>query len=179
MIYVFLADGFEEIEALGTVDILRRCELNVQTVSITESLSVRGAHNMVVQADIVKEDIQKDEVDALVLPGGLPGADNLEQCEFVTNLLKETAAEGKVIAAICAAPKILGVLGLLSGVKATCYPGYEAKLVGAITKRKDVVVDKNFITSKGAGTTQYFAQAIATALGKKVQARRTIKAMQY
>lgn len=179
MVYVFLAEGFEEIEALGTVDILRRCEIDIKTVAITESLTVCGSHGISVNADIVKEDIKEDEIDALILPGGLPGADNLEQCPFVTNLLKKKAADGKIIAAICAAPKVLGVLGLLSGVKATCYPGYEARLVGAVTKHKDVVSDKNFITSKGAGTTHLFAAEIATALGKKIQARRVIKAMQY
>lgn len=179
MIYVFLAEGFEEIEALGTVDILRRCELNVKTVSITDNLNVAGSHGISVICDIVKEDINEDDIDVLILPGGIPGADNLESCEFVTNLLKRSAANGKIIAAICAAPKILGVIGLLSGIKATCYPGYEAKLIGAITKRKNVISDKNFITSKGAGTTHEFASAIATALGKGIQARRVIKAMQY
>ena len=179
MIYVFLADGFEEIEALGTVDILRRCDLEVKTVSITENLTVSGAHGIVVHADICKEEIKEDEIDALILPGGLPGADNLEKCTFVTDLLKRAADDGKLLCAICAAPKVFGVLGLLSGVKATCYPGYEAKLVGAITKRSDVVHDKNFITSKGAGTTHKFAAAIASALGKRIQARRVIKAMQY
>lgn len=179
MIYVLLADGFEEIEALGTVDILRRCDLEVKTVSITENLTVSGTHGIVVYADICKEEIKEDEIDALILPGGLPGADNLENCAFVTDLLKRAADDGKLLCAICAAPKVFGVLGMLSGVKATCYPGYEAKLVGAITKRSDVVFDKNFITSRGAGTTHKFAAEIAFALGKRVQARRVIRAMQY
>ncbi len=179
MVYVFLADGFEEIEALGTVDILRRCEIDVKTVSISGDLTVTGTHNIIVTADILKEEVDKEKIDAIVLPGGLPGADNLENCEFLTSLIKEKSAEGKVIAAICAAPKILGVLGLLSKVKATCYPGFEARLVGAITKKKGVIVDKNFITAKGAGVTHEFALAIATSLGKGIQARRVIKAMQY
>ncbi len=179
MVYVFLADGFEEIEALGTVDILRRCDIPVQTVSITEDLTVKGTHSISVIADISIKDLREDEVDALVLPGGLPGADNLENCAPLSALLLQKAQEGKLLAAICAAPKVLGVLGLLSGVKATCYPGFEAKLVGAITKHKKVVCDKNVITSRGAGTTQDFAEAIATALGKASSARRIIKAMQY
>lgn len=179
MVYVFLADGFEEIEALGTVDILRRCDLSVKTVSVTEDLQVIGSHGISVNADIVKEDIAEDEIDALILPGGLPGADNLEQCEFLTALLKRKANEGKIIAAICAAPKVLGLIGLLSGVKATCYPGYEAKLIGAVTKRGSVICDKNFITAKGAGVTHEFAREIAAALGKGIQARRVIKSMQY
>ncbi len=179
MIYVFLADGFEEIEALGTVDILRRCDLSVQTVSITEDLNVTGAHGIIATADIPFKKIREDEAEALVLPGGLPGADNLENCEKLTNLLKEKAKEGKILAAICAAPKVFGVLGLLSGVKATCYPGFEAKLVGAVVKRKNVVSDKNFITAKGAGVTQEFAEAIAEKFGKGASCRRVIKAMYY
>ena len=179
MVYVFLAEGFEEIEALGTVDILRRCELDVQTVSITDSLTVKGTHGICVHADILFEEIRDYEIDALVLPGGLPGADNLENCDKLTTLLKEQAAEGKTLAAICAAPKVFGVLGLLSGVKATCYPGFEAKLVGAVCKRKDVVSDKNFITAKGAGVTQNFAEAIADKLGKGAVCRRVIKGMYY
>ena len=179
MVYVFLADGFEEIEALGTVDILRRCELNVSTVSITDTLTVKGAHGISVNADILFEDVRDYEVDALVLPGGLPGADNLENCEKLIKLLKEQANEGKILAAICAAPKVFGVHGLISGIKATCYPGFEAKLVGAITKKKDVVKDRNFITAKGAGVTHVFAEAIADALGKGSVCRRAIKNMFY
>ena len=179
MVYVFLAEGFEEIEALATVDILRRCEIPAETVSISDDLFVTGTHKITVKADILKENLRKNEVDALILPGGLPGADNLENCSFVTDLLKEKAEEGKIVAAICAAPKVLGVLGLLSGRKATCYPGFEAKLVGAIVKRKNVICDKNIITSRGAGTTHEFAHAIATALGKGSVCRRVIKAMQY
>lgn len=179
MVYVFLADGFEEIEALGTVDILRRCEIAVKTVSVTNNLEVIGSHQISVSADAIITDINEDEIEALVLPGGMPGADNLEQCKLLTDLLKRKSAEGKLIAAICAAPKILGLIGLLSGVKATCFPGYEAKLVGAITKRGDVVCDKNFITAKGAGVTHEFAREIASALGKKIQARRVIKSMLY
>ena len=179
MIYVLLADGFEEIEALGTVDILRRCELSVQTVSITGTLSVSGAHGIQVVADICKDDICEDEMDAIILPGGLPGADNLENSAFVTDLLTRAAKKETLLCAICAAPKVFGVLGLLSGVKATCYPGYEAKLVGAITKHADVVCDKNFITSKGAGTTHKFALSIASLLGKRVLAKRVVKAMHY
>jgi len=179
MVYVFLADGFEEIEALGTVDILRRCELDVKTVSITKERNVTGTHGICVLADILIDELSEENIDALVLPGGLPGADNLEQCAVLTDLLKRKSKEGTILAAICAAPKVFGVLGLLSGIKATCYPGFEAKLVGAITKRKDVVCDKNFITAKGAGVTQKFAAEIASSLGKGIQARRVLRAMHY
>ncbi len=179
MVYLFLAEGFEEIEALATVDILRRCEIDIKTVSITDSLTVLGTHGISVLADIKKEDINEDDIDAIILPGGLPGADNLETCPYLTDLLTRVAKKGVLLAAICAAPKVFGVLGLLSGVKATCYPGFEGKLVGAITKRKGVVTDKNFITAKGAGVTHEFAFAIASFLGKRPQARRALKAMFY
>ncbi len=179
MVYVFLADGFEEIEALGTVDILRRCDISVQTVSITDHMTVKGAHGISVNTDILFEKLREEEAEALVLPGGLPGADNLENCKKLTTLLKAKAGEGVLISAICAAPKILGLLGLLSGVKATCYPGFEAKLIGARVKHKGVVSDGNFITAKGAGVTQEFAQAIADKLGKGAACRRVIKNMYY
>ena len=179
MIYVFLADGFEEIEALATVDILRRCELEVKTVSISESLEVSGTHGIKVMADIKTDEVDEENLEAIVLPGGLPGADNLENCKFVTNLLVKAAKENKIIAAICAAPKIPGVLGLLSGVKATCYPGFEARLFSAKVSHKRLVCDKNFITAKGAGVSHEFALAIATALNKGVSAKRAIKGMFY
>ncbi len=179
MVYVFLADGFEEIEALGTVDILRRSELEVKTVSINETLEVCGTHGIKVFADILTEDVCEDDVEAIVLPGGMPGADNLENCKFVTDLVSKCAKEGKIIAAICAAPKVPGVLGLLSGVKATCYPGFEARLFSAKLSNKRLVHDKNFITAKGAGVTHEFAVEIATTLKKGIQAKRAVKGMFY
>jgi len=179
MVYVFLADGFEEIEALGTVDILRRSELDVKTVSITDSNEVCGAHGIKVLADIKTSDVDESNLDAIVLPGGLPGADNLENCKFVTDLVTKAARSGKIIAAICAAPKVLGVLGLLDGVKATCYPGFEARLFSARVSKKRLVCDKNFITAKGAGVTHEFAKAIAQALKKGVLAKRAINGMFY
>ena len=179
MVYVFLADGFEEIEALATVDILRRCEIDVKTVSINETLEVCGTHGIKVLADIKTEDVNEESLEAIVLPGGMPGADNLENCKFVTDLVTKAANDKKIIAAICAAPKIPGVLGLLSGVKATCYPGFHARLFGAKLSHKRLVCDKNFITAKGAGVTHEFAASIATALKKGVLAKRAIKGMFY
>ncbi len=179
MVYVFLADGFEEIEALATVDILRRCEIPVETVSITDDFMVKGTHGISVKADALFSQIREDDISALVLPGGLPGADNLGDFKPLTDLLCVKAKEGTILAAICAAPKVFGLLGLLSGKKATCYPGFEAKLVGAICKRKNVVVDENIITAKGAGVTEEFAEAIAEALGKGATCRRVLKAMFY
>lgn len=179
MVYVFLADGFEEIEALGTVDILRRSEIEVKTVSINETLEVCGTHGIKVLADIKTDDVNEFDLEAIVLPGGLPGADNLENCKLVTDLVTSAANDGKIIASICAAPKIPGVLGLLAGVKATCYPGFEARLFSAKLTKKRVVHDKNFITAKGAGTTHEFAVEIANALKKGVAAKRAVKGMFY
>ena len=179
MVYVFLADGFEEIEALATVDILRRSEVDVKTVSINETLEVCGTHGIKVLADIKNEDVNESDLEAVVLPGGLPGADNLENCKFVTDLVTKAANDGKIIAAICAAPKIPGVLGLLTGVKATCYPGFEGRLFGAKTTTKRLIHDKNFITAKGAGVTEEFAAEIAISLKKGVAAKRAIKGMFY
>ena len=179
MVYVFLAEGFEEIEALATVDILRRCEMDVQTVSITKETLVKGTHGIPVVADILLENVREEEADVLVMPGGLPGADHLENCKPLTDLIQKKAKEGALLAAICAAPKIFGILGLLSGVKATCYPGFEAKLVGAVVKRKAVISDKNFITARSAGVTHEFALAIATRLGKGPVCKRVLKSMQY
>ncbi len=179
MVYVFLADGFEEIEALATVDILRRSDICVKTVSINETHEVCGTHGIKVLADIKTEDVNYDDLEAIVLPGGMPGADNLENCKFVTDLVEKSAKDKKLIAAICAAPKIPGVLGLLAGIKATCYPGFEARLFHAKLSHKKVVCDKNFITAKGAGVTHEFAVAIAVALKKGVSAKRAIRGMFY
>ena len=179
MIYVFLADGFEEIEALGTVDILRRCELDVKTVSINKKNEVTGAHGITVISDILFDDVNEFDIEALVLPGGLPGADNLENHKALTELITKAANDEKIIAAICAAPKIPGVLGLLSGRKATCYPGFEARLFGSKISHKKLVHDKNFITAKGAGVTHEFAAEIAASLKKGVLAKRIIKGMFY
>ena len=165
MTYVFLADGFEEIEALSVVDILRRCQIEVQTVSITENKQVTGSHGIPVLADIVLTDADTDQAQALILPGGLPGSDNLQACKPLENALKKAAKEGRIVAAICAAPKVLGVFELLSGKKATCYPGFEKELLGATPVTEKVVQDGNAITSRGAGTAADFAFALADALG--------------
>jgi len=179
MVFVFLADGFEEIEALGTVDLLCRSELEVKTVSINETKEVTGTHGIKVFSDILLSDVNEFDIEALVLPGGLPGADNLENSKAVTDLVTSASNSGKIIASICAAPKIPGVLGLLAGLKATCYPGFEARLFGAKVSKKRVVCDKNFITAKGAGVTHEFAIAIAGALKKGVLAKRAVKGMFY
>ncbi len=166
MVYVFLADGFEEIEAISVIDIVRRCGLAVTTVSIGESLTVTGSHNIPVVADCLLGAVDFEAATAFVLPGGLPGSDNLQACSELETLLKRADKAKKVIAAVCAAPKIFGAFGLVAGRKATCYPGYEVELTGATPQADRVVCDGHVITSRGAGTAADFAFAIAKALGK-------------
>ncbi len=163
---LFLADGFEEIEALGTIDILRRAQIPVQTVSITDNKNVTGAHNITVLADTVFSELDFSDVDALVLPGGMPGAKNLNEHEALKKQVKLFAEKGKNVAAICAAPMVLGGLGLLEGKKATTYPGFEPELIGAIATGEKVVVADNIITGKGPAFVFDFAlQLVETIAG--------------
>lgn len=179
MVYLFLAEGFEEIEALTTVDILRRCGIAIQTVSVAESMEVAGAHGIAVKADKMLEDVVLEDAEALVLPGGMPGTDNLESCGRLKELLRQAYAREILIAAICAAPKILGAMGLLEGKCAVCFPGYEDFMTGAEVLTENAVVDGNIITSRGAGTAHDFAFEIARKLGKAVQANVTRESMLY
>jgi len=156
MIYVMLAPGFEEIEALAFVDILRRADIDVSTVSIDNTQTVTGSHNITVVADVNLKDITT-MADGIVLPGGLPGTYNLQKNETVISMLKEYNKSGKMVAAICAAPSVLGELELLKNKNATCYPSFEEKLFGANVCTDRVVADGNIITSRGAGTAHDFA----------------------
>lgn len=160
-VYVFMADGFEEIEAITIVDMLRRVGHEVIIVSVTSGEVLRGAHDISVFCD--RNFIDCDFFDApgiLVLPGGMPGAAILQAHEGLQKVLKRYAKEGLPIAAICAAPSILGSLGLLEGHKATCYPGFEKYIKGAELLDKQVVVDGNFITGRGPGAAVEFVLAI-------------------
>lgn len=161
---VFLADGFEEMEALGTVDVLRRGGIEVTTVSITDSPMVMGAHNIPVAADATINEMALTDADALILPGGMPGAANLNNSETVKKALMQQYNKGKIVAAICAAPMVLGGLGLLKGRNATCYPGFESKLTGANATGAAVEVSDNVITGKGPGLVYHFALALVEAL---------------
>ena len=149
MITVFLANGFEEVEAITPVDIMRRAGLDVRTVSIYDSPMVTGAHKVPIQADMVFCQVDFSQVDLIVLPGGLPGSTNLDACKPLCQAIKKHTEEGKPVAAICAAPLVLGHLGLLVGRKATCYPGVEPELTGATCTGAMVEVDGNIITGKG------------------------------
>ena len=146
-----MADGFEEIEALAPVDILRRGGVEVVTVSTNDDLQVQSAHGVTMIADAVFEDCDFADADLLLLPGGMPGASNLRAHEGVCKALTEQNAKGKRIGAICAAPYILGELGLLHGKRATCYPGFEHDLEGATYTAELVTVDGNITTAEGPG----------------------------
>ncbi len=153
---VFLADGFEEVEAMAPIDILRRGGIDVTTVSIMGRKEVHGSHGIDVSADALIEDTDLDEMDMLILPGGKTGTQNEEACEALKAKVKEFDAAGKYVAAICAAPTILGHLGIVNGKKATCYGGLEGELKGALTSTDPVVVDGHIITSRGMGTSVAF-----------------------
>lgn len=154
---VLLADGFEEIEALTVVDILRRASVYVDTVSITDEYKVRGAHGINVQTEDLFDEVNFVEFDMIVLPGGMPGTTNLDEHPGVKRVVEDYATSGKYVAAICAAPSILGGMGLLKGKRAACYPSVEDKLSGAVISRLPVVQDGNIITSRGMGTAIDFA----------------------
>lgn len=160
--YVFLADGFEEIEALTPVDILRRAGMPVKTVSINESKEVTGAHGVVVSADNTFAELNFEDPDWLILPGGMPGAQNLHDYKPLLDLVKKQArAETGNIAAICAAPAVvLGSEGLLAGHKATAYPGFTGLLVGAEVVNEDVVFDGKFVLAPGPAKAAVWALGI-------------------
>ena len=148
MIYILLANGFEEVEALAPLDLLRRADLEVKTVSIEETLAVTGAHGVTVMADIMPEDAT-EKISLLILPGGMPGTTNLDASFVTDGMIKRTVEDGGHLAAICAAPLILGKRGLLSGKHAICYPGYEEYLEGAILYGDAVVTDGKITTANG------------------------------
>lgn len=160
--FLFLADGFEEIEALATVDILRRAGMEVHTVSIKREPVVTGAHGVSVVADLTFKEADFSDTDWLILPGGMPGASNLHEFGALNDLLRVHADKGR-IAAICASPAVaLAPTGLLSGRKATCYPGFETALVaaGAIPVDSRVVTDGNIVTGNGPSSAFPFALEI-------------------
>ena len=168
MIYTFLADGFEEIEALAIVDILRRAEIDIELISVKDDITVCGAHGICVNADKTISEID-DNYDAIFLPGGYPGYVNLSQNKKVTAILKDAFKQGRKIIAICAAPSILGELGFLSGKEACCFTGFEEKLLGAKVTFDDVCVSDNIITSRGAGTAHSLGFALVEIFkGKKM-----------
>lgn len=164
MIYVFLAEGFEEIEALTPVDCLRRAGKTVQTVGIGGKI-IKGAHGIPVTADLAESDaVLSDEVEMIVLPGGMPGTINLGENDTVQNAIDFCIEHDKWLAAICAAPSILGARGLLEGKTATCYPGFEKKLLGCNAVPEAVVQDGRLITGRGPGAAMDFALKLVEVL---------------
>lgn len=167
-IYVFLADGFEEIEGLTVVDLLRRAQLDVVTVSIKEEKRIMGGHQIPVEADVLFSQTDCSDGDMLVLPGGAVGTENLEGCQPLMELVRSYAAQGRKVAAICAAPRILAGLGLLDGRVATCYPSVMDELADAKKTEEAVAVDGCFITSRGLGTAVRFSlELIAQLVGRE------------
>lgn len=159
--FLFLAEGFEEVEALTAVDVMRRGGISVKTVSITSALQVKGAHGVTVTADVLYDNTLFSDVDWLVLPGGMPGAENLYDFAPLQGLLRNHAGRGGHIAAICAAPAVvLGQLGLLRGHKATCYPGFENLLEGAYVIDYPVVKDGGFVLGNGPANALLWAISI-------------------
>ena len=167
MVYLFFATGTEEIEALGTADIIRRAGLDLQIVSITGKRIVTGAHGIRVETDALLEDVEFFDADMLIFPGGMPGATNLAACEDLNERLRDHVFLGRPVAAICAAPLILGRLGFLEGKRATCYPGFESELTGATCTGALVEQDGLFITGKGPAAVFEFGYAIVERLKDK------------
>jgi DJ-1 family protein len=162
---MFLADGFEEIEALCPLDLMLRAELDIKTVSVMGRLTVKGAHNIEVIADTLLENLDPlTEPEMVILPGGKVGAFTLDANETVKKYITDTNARGGYIAAICAAPLVLGNLGLLDGREAICYPGFESYLTGAVISADKVVRDGNIITGKGMGVSQQFGLRLVEVL---------------
>ncbi len=176
---VFLADGFEEIEGLTVVDLLRRAGITVTTVSITSSHLIHGAHGINVQADKLFEEMNYENQDMLVLPGGMPGTINLGKHNGLEKILREFDKQEKYIAAICAAPSVFGQYGFLMGKKATSYPGFEEQLEGATYVMEPVVVSEHIITSRGMGTAIDFSLALIEKLLNKEKANEIGKSILY
>ena len=171
MIFVFLAPGFEESEAICPIDILKRAELDVVTVSISDDREVTGAHGITFKADITLSQLPPCHPEAVVLPGGMPGTKNLDACEELKKLILSAKEDGALVCAICAAPMILGKMGLLEGKKATCYPGFEEYLTGATVAGR-VRVDGKIITACGMGAAIEFGLAIVEELKGKALAQK-------
>ena len=166
-IAVHLAEGFEEIEAISIIDTLRRAGFEVTVVSMNKSMEVEGAHEITVKADTLFESLDYDNIDMIVLPGGMPGAANLKAHSGLREQILNFSDMKKTLAAICAAPMVFGNLGLLKEKQATCYPGFEDELHGAVITGEAVEEADNIITGKGAGVAIKFALKIVEKLKGK------------
>lgn len=165
-VVVFLAEGFEEIEALTVVDLLRRANVTCDICSL-KGKQAKGAHNIIIEADKVIDELDIIEYDGLILPGGMPGSTNLKECENIVTWVKEFNEKGRLVAAICAAPIVLGEAEIVKDRKVTSYPGFERELKEAIYCEEVVVEDNNIITSRGPATAIYFALKLVERLVDK------------
>lgn len=166
-IAVHLAEGFEEIEAISIIDVLRRADLKVEIVSVSGNFVVTGSHNIKIMADSLFESIDYNLIEMIVLPGGMPGSKNLNNHEGLKKQIMDFHENGKPLGAICAAPLVFGNLGILKGKKATCYPGFENELKGTKSTGKNVEQAGTIITGKGAGVAIHFALKIVAMLKGK------------
>ena len=176
---VFMANGTEECEALLTVDILRRAGVEVVTASVNQKPEILSSHNVRMDTDAVAADIQAADFDLIVLPGGMPGTINLKENEFVKAVCQQAAASGKLVAAICAAPSVLGEMGLLKGRTATCYPGYEDRLMGVSYTLQGVITDGNITTGRGLGYALDMGLELVRLLQGTQQSLKIKKSIQY
>ncbi len=166
MIIVLLAHGFEELEALTPVDILRRKDIDVRTVSVTDERFITGTHGIQVTADLLASEVPESEIEMLILPGGLPGVNNLDVSAWTHKFVDAVLKNGGHLAAICAAPTIFGRHGMLTNIKATCYPGMEGQLHGAEYIDAEVVTDGIFTTARDFKCSGAFAERLAEIYSK-------------
>ena len=159
---IFMADGCEEIEGLTVVDIVRRAKMDITMISVNGKREVTSSHGVTFLADAVAEEVDYGALDGIVLPGGMPGTLQLGDHERVNGIIREFAEQKKLVAAICAAPSVLGAAGILEGKTAVCHPGFESELKGANVIYENVAVDENIITSRGMGTAFDFGLAIVS-----------------
>lgn len=178
MYYMFLAEGFEETEALVTLDMMRRAGINIKTVGIN-SAKIKGAHNIIVEADTDVCQIKISDCEGMILPGGMPGTENLYKSETVHSVMKFCYDNDKLIAAICAAPIIPGRVNMLEGKNAVCFPGFEDELKGSCVSDSLCVRDGSIITAKGAGAVFEFSYEIISFIKDENTANSVIAAIQH
>lgn len=179
MVGVFFAQGYEEIEALTVVDLLRRANIEVKMISVTGEWLVSGSHGIRVEMDMLLETVDFEQVEMIVLPGGMPGTLGLASCSLLMEQVNRFVSQKKAVGAICAAPTILGRLGLLEGRKACCYPGMEEELIGAVVVQDSVVKEGTLLTSRGMGTAIAFGLAIIALLQGEEAAERMAETIVY
>ena len=171
-ILIYFAEGFEEIEAITPVDVLRRAGFDVKMVSVTGNLDVKGAHDIIVHTDLLFEDADYEEADLIILPGGMPGSKNLDEHEDLKQKIMQHYEKNKYIGAICAAPMVLGHLGLLKGRRATCFPGFEEHLKRAYVTTEKVEVSEKITTARGPGAAMDFSLKLVEILAGKDKAKQ-------